>query len=157
MTGSPIALPELYQSGYRYALSLCVQPADAEDLLQRACEKLWKCYGGIPNKAALFRSIRNLRCDQARRENIIRFEPLDLEPAGRGPSEKDEALEAALATLKPDQREALYLMVVEGYTAKEVSKLMKRPKNSILSLVHRAKQQLRERLGQTEGAQHVQS
>ena len=52
----------------------------------------------------------------------------------------------ALAGLRAQEREALYLSVVEGMTAREIAELNGAPRNTVLSWIHRAKQQLRDRL-----------
>jgi RNA polymerase sigma-70 factor (ECF subfamily) len=52
-------------------------------------------------------------------------------------------MEALLAGLRTPEREALYLNVVEGYTAKEIGRLTDTSRNTVLSLIHRAKEKLR--------------
>ena len=53
------------------------------------------------------------------------------------------ALHRALGTLRPDERETLFLAVVEGYTAQEIADMTQRPRGTILSLLHRTKEKLR--------------
>ena len=55
-------------------------------------------------------------------------------------------MEKALAELTPGEREMLYLFIVEGYTAREISEMTDRPRNTVLSIVHRAQKKLRARL-----------
>ena len=55
-----------------------------------------------------------------------------------------DEMDAALERLRPEEREALYLAAVEGYTASEIAKLTDRPRGSVLSLLHRAKARLRD-------------
>ena len=136
-------LEDLIRCGYRYAYSLTHHAADAEDLVQQACAKLWKRYGRLTPKALLYRSIRNTFYDQYRRQKCIRFEPLDHEPVAAVLPLKDEALHEALASLSPEDREWVYLMSVEGVTAKELAKRTGLSRNTILSRIRRAKLHLR--------------
>ena len=84
-----------------------------------------------------------------------------LEPADSGAS-LDGVLAAAdlekpLSRLREEEREALFLNVVEGYTAQEIAKLTDRPRNTVLSLIHRARFKLRREVASdaADGAQAV--
>lgn len=135
------------QAGYRYAFSLTHRQHDAEDLVQQAWLKLTRRYGRVKNRSMLFTTIRHAFYDQCRRAGIIAFESLDTVPEPAGTNGGDGAvsgdLEALLALLRPVEREALYLNAVEGYTAKEIARMTKTPRNTVLSLIHRARQKLR--------------
>ena len=48
-------------------------------------------------------------------------------------------LTQALSRLRPEEREAIYLQAVKGYTAAEAAELMDRPRGTVLSLIHRGK------------------
>ena len=50
---------------------------------------------------------------------------------------KEVTLEQLLAKLRDIEREALFLHVVEGYSAVEIAALTGRPRGSVLSLIHR--------------------
>jgi RNA polymerase sigma-70 factor (ECF subfamily) len=58
----------------------------------------------------------------------------------------DEALERALSRLRPGDRELLYLNAVEGYSTREIGNLIGKPRGTVLSSLHRAKQKLREQI-----------
>lgn len=135
----------LAQRGYSYALSLVHDPALAEDLLQDAWTGVIRA-GGPRTRAYLFRAIRHRWIDAHRRRQVVAFEPLDVPVVDPGPDPRltdREALERALATLRSEEREALFLCVVEGYTAAEVAQRLGTPRNTVLSLVHRGRQKLR--------------
>jgi DNA-directed RNA polymerase specialized sigma24 family protein len=51
-------------------------------------------------------------------------------------------LEALLMQLRPDERGALYLNAVEGYTAREIAKQTDMPRNTVLSLIFKARKKL---------------
>jgi RNA polymerase sigma-70 factor (ECF subfamily) len=153
------ALEDLLQRGYRFALSLTHEPMRAEDLLQDAWLSILSS-GGPRHVGYLFTAIRNRFFDLERRAKLLIVEPLgtneeavpDAEPADILVEEKLRidllTLEQALGQLRPEEREALFLTAVEGYTAQEVAELTGRPRGTILSLVHRARLKIRRHAGQ---------
>ncbi len=143
-------LEELLLRGYRYALALTHDPSRSDDLVGDAVTAM--IARDAPRHAGyLFRTIRNRFIDQYRRSKRVAFSPLEDaegDPALSVPIQPDplvdrEQLEVALATLRPAEREAIYLVYVEDYTAREVAELTHRPRGTILSLLHRAKAKLR--------------
>jgi RNA polymerase sigma-70 factor (ECF subfamily) len=144
---------DLLQAGFRYALSLRPAWHDAEDLVQEAWYRLHRRFGGVAGKPLLFTAIRNIHVDRARRDRLVLFEPLDdlRSVPGENPDVAERAvaardLEAPLAALRAEEREALFLNVVEGYSAAEIAALTGRPRGTVLSLVHRAREKLRRAL-----------
>jgi RNA polymerase sigma-70 factor, ECF subfamily len=144
------------QAGYRYAFSLTHNREDAEDLVQQAWVRLTQRYGRVKNCSMLFTTVRNAFYDQCRRAKIVAFVPLEdaPEPAATAsdPAEglRNADMDKLLATLRPVEREALYLNVVEGYTAKEIGRMTKAPRNTVLSLISRARDKMRGALEQQE-------
>jgi len=146
-----IDIAELLQSGYRYALSLAREKAQAEDLLQEAWLAMLKAKGPT-NKPYLFTAIRSRYINMYKRDQLVSIVALnDLSELCDPLTEQDQIvmdgdyieLEAALATLRPIERETLFLMAVEGYTAQEVADLTSQSRNTVLSLNHRARQKVR--------------
>ena len=139
---------ELLQSGYRYALSLTHRTHDAEDLAQEAWLNLSRRYGTVSSRAALYTAIRNLFIDRCRRARVIAFESIE-ENASEYPSTMATApaaaddLEQLLATLRPGEREVIYLHHIDGHTAEEIGVLTRQPRGTVLSLLHRAFKKLR--------------
>jgi RNA polymerase sigma-70 factor (ECF subfamily) len=151
----PDGIDDLLDSGYRYAFSLAHDAAEAEDLLQDACLSILD-YGAKWERSYLFTTIRNRFIDRYRRNRKILF--LSLEAEHTADDMKDEnwessdvllngQLDRALASLRAEERETLFLAVVEGYTAEEIGELTSRPRGTILSLLHRTKAKLRDLLG----------
>ena len=148
----PDELDELLQRGFRFALSLAHDRTAAEDLLQEACLGLVRA-GGPWHVGYLFAAIRNRFIDQGRRAQT-RVAPQEgngqidrLTAGGADHTTRlaaEEEMDAALGHLRSEEREALYLAAVEGYTAGEIAKLTGRPRGSVLSLLHRAKARLRD-------------
>jgi RNA polymerase sigma-70 factor (ECF subfamily) len=145
----PAALEPLLQRGYRYALSLTHDSGRAEDLLHDAVLRVLK-KGEVENLGYLIATIRNRFIDLHRRERLVVMQPLDDigEEALSALDAPDmtldpERLEQALDTLRPPEREALYLAGVESYTAQEIADLTGRPRGTVLSLIHRARGKVR--------------
>ena len=146
-------LEDVLQAGFRFAFSLTHHREDAEDLVQRAWVKLHRCYSGCESNALMFRTLRNLFYDDCRRAKIVRFTPLDDDEGGSPIPEEgvlDSApgvkgdLEVLLGLLAPPEREILFLNCIEGMTAKEIGVLIDRPRNTVLSILARAHQKLRD-------------
>ncbi len=147
------ALDDLLQRGFRYALALTHDRERAEDLVQDVCLALGR-RGGPWETAYLLRSIRNRHFDIGRRAARLRFDPIDhatsdlfsdaggLETIGLA----DPELEAALDRLREEEREAIFLSVIEGYSAREIGEMTDRPRGSVLSLIFRARAKLRKEL-----------
>lgn len=143
-----LSAEELLQSGFQYAYALTHHHHDAEDLVQTAWLKLHQRYGTVSTKALFFTTIRNLYIDQYRRRQRIRFIPLTGEhehfsASGKTAGEETKvAIEQMLAKLRDIEREALFLHIVEGYSANEIAALTGRPRGTVLSLIHRSRKKL---------------
>lgn len=135
---------DLVQAGYRFALALTHHHYDAEDLVQQAWLKLTHRYGHVKHRSILYTAIRRLFYDQCRRGKIVSFGPLEdsPEPVSSEPTPSCDDLDVLLASLRPEEREALYLNAVEGYTTREIAEQTGTPRNTVLSLIHRARQKL---------------
>ena len=146
-----IPLEDVLNRGYRYALSLTNDADFAQDLLQEACLKI--CQRGGPwDVKYLIVVIRHCHVDAYRRAPKVCDADLELlvgEPDVAYVA-ADEALAQALAQLRAEEREALFLSAVEGYSAAQIAKLTKRPRGTILSLIHRAKKKVRQLLVKVE-------
>lgn len=145
------SINSLIESGYRYACALQPDAGEARGLVHEAWIRVSQNHGARPDKALLYKAIRNLYIDQYRRGQKVRFTAFDdngLEAAEHmGDIDvaelPDAQLQRALLQLRDKEREVLFLSVVEGYTAEEISTLTDSPRGSVLSLVHRARLKLR--------------
>ncbi len=146
MTNSADDLDELLHRGYRYALSLAHDCEMAQELLQDACLKISR-RGGPWQIRYLITTIRNGYIDSYRRAKKFDFYPIDefdlIGDIDVVLTALDPQLEAALAQLREGERELLYLSIMEEYSASELAALTERPRGTILSTLHRAKQKLR--------------
>ena len=149
------ALQQVLDRAFRYAYALTHDESVAADCVQDACLATLNA-GGSWTVPYLFTAIRsrlyNRWRNEARLAQVRSLDALEEEPLPR--SYVDSAnevaaqdwVENALAMLKPDERETLYLCVVEGWSTQEVAEFSARPRNTILGILHRAKKHLRERL-----------
>jgi RNA polymerase sigma-70 factor (ECF subfamily) len=144
------ALRALLDRGYRYALSLTHDPVSAEDLVQEAWLSMLQ--RGAPRHAGyLFATIRNRFIDQQRAHRDHDPDAVLMLVDGRTPLALERiSLERALAQLQPEEREALFLSDVEGYTIVEVASLTDRPRGTVASLIRRARQKMRALLSPSE-------
>lgn len=140
----------LIESGYRYALSLTHHEQDAEDLIQQACMKVLRAKGRLVSKRYLFASIRNQFIDSRRRRSEEQLSTNANESihdeAVNHVTQTDRRLDMQqlLATLRMEEREALFLNCVEGFTANEISELTDQPRGTVLSHLSRAKKRLQQ-------------
>ncbi len=147
---------------YRYCHMLCDQESDAYDLLQAAMER---CVRSPPRTsgaeiAYAMRVIRNLFIDQLRSNARASFEPfdednvaLDFDLASLETTMLDRSeLEAVWSEMTVVEREILYLWAVEGYSTDEVAGHLDKPRNSVLSIIHRMRKRLKARFGEARSA-----
>lgn len=138
-------LNDLVARGWRYALSLTGEAHQAEDLVQEAWAAVLRA-GGPRSRGYLLRAIRSRWIDAWRRQGSVVELPLDeLATPARAPARLEAAqqLSVAFTALRPEEREVLHLCVVEGYTAAEAAELIDKPRNTVLSLLHRGRAKLR--------------
>ena len=148
----PEDLDELLDRGFRFALSLTRDRADAEDLIQDAVTSMLTKEASW-HPSYLFATIRNRFIDGYRRTQNVKFVSLESEmesvfanasqPLDTPDTFESARLHGALGALRTDESEALFLAVVEGFTAEEIAQITQRPRGTVLSLIFRAKRKLR--------------
>ena len=70
-----------------------------------------------------------------------RSEQVDLDDADATPT-----LDRALAALRPEEREVLFLHAVTGLTAREIATISDQLRSTVLSLLQRGRRKVRERM-----------
>jgi RNA polymerase sigma-70 factor (ECF subfamily) len=136
--------PDLPNRGLRYALALTGDLYEAEEVLQDAWAAVLRARGPL-EPAYLFRAIRTRWIDRHRRRTARPVELQDVELGIRPAVERlidADAVWAGLMALRPDEREVLYLFLVEGWTSTEIADRTNRPVNTVLSLIHRGRKKL---------------
>lgn len=143
----------------RFARSLARSTADADDLLQAGIERAltrrdqWQ--PGTRLDSWMCRIMRNLWIDTVRSETRRgeTFVPPD-EGDRIGASGDQEAVvelgnvTRAMQTLPPEQREAVALVVIEGFAYKEAAAILDVPIGTLTSRLVRGREALMTRLGE---------
>lgn len=162
-------LTEHLDALYRTALRLCRgRESDAEDLLQDASLRAFDGYHGLRDPAAarswLFTilgrtHLNRVRSARRRPETVstdldeTAFEaalaewsplPSPMETLER--RQLGEALTRALDRLAPELRAVVLLTDVEGFTQREVARMLEVPEGTIASRLFRARRQMRDAL-----------
>ena len=156
---------QLYAAAMRYTRN----PEDAQDLVQDTYAKAYTSFHqfepGTNLKAWLYRVltttfINNYRKDQRRPQTSdSELEDWQLAEASshtsdQGKSTEDVVLENlpdsdiknALAQIPEEFRMVVYLADVEGFSYKEIAEIVGVPAGTVMSLLHRGRKQLREKL-----------
>lgn len=156
----------IYQLAYRMAGN----DADAKDLTQEACIRVYRAFGRIDPQANLeswlYRIVTNLYIDMLRRRPKARIESLDAplvttkgdEVAREVPDESadpeetvlaaqlDTDIQRALGALSVDLRMVVVLSDIEGQSYEEISQALGIPVGTVKSRLHRARRALASRL-----------
>lgn len=150
----------------RFAQKLCgrnADRADAEDVMQQTLASAVSQIGrfrGESQFGSWLYSIARSHCIKQRTRGVAAHpsEPLtDTEPAIPSPSRQapdesvsreqlEQALNAAIDTLEPAQREVLVLRDIEGLNASDVAQTLGISVEAVKSRLHRARKALRDRL-----------
>ena len=143
----------------RFALGLCGNGADADDLVQAACERALKnedaFIAGTRMDSWMYRIVQNLWLD-ARRRGKVRGTLVDPDDAGLHDGGKgartaedrvmlDRVL-GELERLPEGQRAVLALVAVEGLSYREVAEVLEIPVGTVTSRLVRAREALALRL-----------
>ncbi len=155
------------RSVYGLCLRLLGQPEDARDAAQEAFVRAYESLRGYDPSLAfrpwLLRIARN-RCLDLRRRARVRPALRSLDDDGsegrEAPdpeavtadeglvrAESRRRLEAAIARLPADQREALLLFHQEQLSYREIAAVLEVPQGTVMTWLHRARKRLREELG----------
>jgi len=154
-----VAMPHT-ESLWRAALRLTQDTAAAEDLVQEALLHGWRAFHqferGTNCKAWLFRIMLNL---SSKRRQKLEARPallsLDEYESSYLAPQMSQTVPAqftagdvfgALDALPEDHRTVLVLAVVEGFTCKEVARMLDVPIGTIMSRLSRARVSLRQQL-----------
>ncbi len=160
-----VVLPHL-DAAYNLARWLVRNPHDAEDVVQDACLRAVRFFGGYQQgnaRAWLLRIVRNAAYSflEKRRpaelaeefdETIHVGEPVEPDAeAALVQSVESRMLQEALEGLPVRFREALILRELEGLSYKEISEVMDVPIGTVMSGLARGRAQLRESLLRARG------
>ena len=157
------ALARTYEGSLYTHVARIVGPgADAEDVVQDALVSAWRSiasFEGTSFKAWLFRIARNRAIDLFRakkRRGELPLEPPDAESGGDGSwaepvaggpdltaiaagNEALAAVQRALGAVPVEQRDALLLRDVEGFSYEEIATITASELGTVKSRIHRAR------------------
>ncbi len=172
--GDRAALEELARRArrlaYTVALGLTGNREDAADLTQDAMVRFFNALGrfdrGRPLKPWLLRIVRNLYRDRMRRRRVRRVTALEeiTEATGNDPVEESPGPEAlasrrelqrlvwaALQELPDHYREVIVLRDYHGLAYAEIARVLRLPRGTIMSRLHRGRRMLRRRVLESSG------
>lgn len=162
-----MSLDQLIESHYEALFRYCLRKSGSHDVAQEVVQETFvKAFLGDivqqhPNPVAwLFSVAMHDLCDRARtgarRNELLKAAPSrpPQEPPD-GPADAEERIQAvrqALDELPEDQREAMTLRLYGDLTSAEIAEVMSKPgakktEGAVNSLLHRAREALREKLG----------
>ena len=141
------AFKQFTDTVYRVALHNTVNSSDAEDVVQEVFIKLLESNKAFSDgehlKAWLICVTVNLCRDKLRKSN--RETLVENAFAFKTGEEKPDVIEA-VKSLPENYRNTIYLHYYEGYTAKEIGKILEAKENTVLSWLSRGREALRKEL-----------
>jgi RNA polymerase sigma-70 factor (ECF subfamily) len=144
---------------YGFALALCHDPAQAEDLVQetylRALRARHRAEPGAGLRSWMFAILHNVwRNDLRRRRTVAYEENLDVRPSGDGDpllfvarKQSGNRLHAAIEALPVAFREVVVMRCLEGFSYREMADIVGCPAGTVMSRLARARALLKRALG----------
>ena len=141
---------------FRYAYWLVKDKSIAEDIVQETFLRAWKSLDSLKDeKAAKSWLITILRRENARRFERKQFDLVDMEDvalADESLSNETEIehreLRVLISGLSEEYREPLILQIIFGYSGDEIAAQLELNKNTVMTRLFRARNQLKEALEQ---------
>jgi RNA polymerase sigma-70 factor (ECF subfamily) len=143
----------------RFARALARDAHDADDLVQiaveRALTRAAQLRPDAPLSSWMFGIVRNAWLDElrARGRRARLFAPEEsaerIGDTSQGPQADLLAVQDALARLPEEQRAAVALVLIEGFSYKEAAHVMQVPIGTLTSRLARGREALQEMLGET--------
>lgn len=141
---------------FRYAYWLVKDKAVAEDIVQETFLRAWRSLDSLKDeKAAKSWLITILRRENARRFERKQFDLVDMddvpladESLSNETQQEHRELRELIAGLSDEYREPLMLQIVFGYTGEEIAEQLNLNKNTVMTRLFRARNQLKEALEQ---------
>lgn len=144
---------------YRFAYWLCRDPNIAEDLVQETFLRAWRSLDSLlDQKAAKPWLLTILRRENARRFERKQFDYSDVENDtlvdDKSVTLDDEmeqtVIQRQIAKLSDEYREPLLLQVVMGCSGDEIAEILDLNKNTVMTRLYRARNQLKEALSRDD-------
>lgn len=144
----------LHADIFRYAYWLVRDKAVAEDITQETFLRAWKSLDSlVDEKAAKSWLITILRRENARRFERKQFDLVDIddvavidEQFSNEVAIEHQELRTIMASLSEEYREPLMLQIVFGYSGDEIAQQLDLNKNTVMTRLFRARNQVKEAL-----------
>ncbi|MEJ6473284.1 sigma-70 family RNA polymerase sigma factor [Pseudoalteromonas piscicida] len=143
---------------YKFAYWLSGDPTVAEDLVQETFLRAWRALDSLQDEhAAKPWLLTILRRENARRFERKQFDYAEVEQdtlVDDSSSALDDEMEQTvvqrqIANLSPEYREPLLLQVVMGCSGEEIADILELNKNTVMTRLYRARNQLKDALTTT--------
>ena len=150
-------IPELLPGLRKFAFALTGTAHDADDLLQSTVERLLS--KGVPEDVELekwaYRVCKNLFIDEYRSTRVRKKNELEALPADAVSMDTQQVvieqsrlfrIKSAMGELPDDQRAALALVVLNGFSYAQVAEALEMPIGTVMSRIARARKSLAKQL-----------
>jgi len=157
-------LVNITQGAFKFAVQLVQQPADAYDILQDAATiAISNPNAPKPDsdtfKPWFYRVVRNKAIDRFRQLNRYQYDEFNDETESASNDFNPEFLhhneqlqrdiKNALASISAEHRDVILLKDSHGFSYKEISQILDIPEGSVMSKLHRARQNLKVKLSES--------
>ncbi|GAA0291757.1 sigma-70 family RNA polymerase sigma factor [Psychrosphaera haliotis] len=138
---------------YRYAYWLCRDANVVDDIVQETFLRAWRSLESLKdNNAAKSWLITILRRENARRferkqldlVDIDDYEVSDLTSTSTEQEMENHLLQRQIFKLSEEYREPLILQVIGGFSGEEIASILELNKNTVMTRLFRARNQLKE-------------
>ena len=147
---------DMTQSLYRVSYAMLSQPSDREDAVQECLRKAWQMRSRLREERymktwvtrILINECRNI---QRRYRREIPTEPLPeraAPPERVAPPDADRELHDAILRLDEKHRVPIVLHYLEGYSVKEIARMLKLPTGTVKSRMTSARETLKKTLSE---------
>ena len=155
----------LHSDIFRYAYWLVKDKAVAEDIVQETFLRAWKSLDSLKDeKAAKSWLITILRRENARRFERKQFDLVDMDDVSIADESLSNEIEIEhrelrrlMAELSDEYREPLMLQIIFGYSGEEIAQQLDLNKNTVMTRLFRARNQLKESLERTDNSRGVKN
>ncbi|MBO5814902.1 MAG: RNA polymerase sigma factor [Bacteroidales bacterium] len=134
---------------FRLACSILGRSDEAQDMMQDVAERVLRKQEGLQEveniDAFLTRSVRNACIDRLRRrrDTTPKIPEVPDEKSPEGWSDR-QLVHKALARLPEKQRLAVHLKDIEGYSGKEIARILETDEANVRTILSRGRRALRE-------------
>lgn len=141
---------------FRLACSILGRSDEAQDMMQDVAEKILRRHGNLKDveniDAFITRSVQNACIDRIRKRRDTTPKIPEL-PDGRNSDRWSDRqlVHRSLARLPEIQRIAIHLKDIEGYSSKEIAKIMETDEANVRTLLSRGRRALKEIIEKEEG------